>query len=87
MVAVGTVLAASAWIGLFAFKHVQYSSDLWWKFELARNAPRFLRAGLGVSLCAAAVALRILLGHKPPTPKEPFAEETQQNENTASEKK
>ncbi len=32
--AVAAALAASVWLGLFAFKHVEYSNDLWWQFEL-----------------------------------------------------
>ena len=27
-------LGASVWLGLFAFKHVEYSNELWWQFEL-----------------------------------------------------
>ena len=37
---VGT-LGASVWLGLFAFKHVDYAADLWWRFELAGEASRF----------------------------------------------
>jgi len=74
LVAVTTVLAASVWIGFFAFKHVQYSNELWWQFELSRGAPRFLRASLGVGLLATIVGLRILLGSKPRLPKERLAD-------------
>jgi len=74
LIAVTTVLAASVWIGFFAFKHVQYSNELWWQFELSRGAPRFLRASLGVGLAVAIVGLRILLGSKPRLPKERLAD-------------
>ena len=30
---VGAV-GASVWLGLFAFKHVAYSHELWWQFEV-----------------------------------------------------
>ncbi len=60
-VSVGIVLASSVWLGLFSYKHVEYSSELWWAFELQKNAPRFLRASLGVGVAAAIVALRLLL--------------------------
>ena len=37
IVAVFGTLGASVWLGLFAFKHVEYSSELWWQFELGRR--------------------------------------------------
>src|SRR4030095_9542813 len=40
--AVAAALVASVWLGLFAFKHVEYSQDLWWPFELAGKACAFL---------------------------------------------
>jgi phosphatidylglycerol lysyltransferase len=40
-------LSASVWIGAFAFKHVEYSNQLWWQFELHGEASRFLRASVG----------------------------------------
>ena len=43
--AVAAALVASVWLGLFAFKHVECSQDLWWQFELEGNASRFLRIG------------------------------------------
>jgi phosphatidylglycerol lysyltransferase len=45
--AVVSVVAASVWLGFFSFKHVQYADDLWWRFELEQDAPRFLRASVG----------------------------------------
>src|SRR5258705_4676200 len=46
-VAVAGALGTSIWLGLFAFKHVAYSSELWWQFELHGEASRFLRASVG----------------------------------------
>lgn len=40
------VLAGSIWIGFFAFRHVAYADDLWWKFSWNDDAPRFMRATL-----------------------------------------
>ena len=40
----------SLWIGFFAYKHVEYSSDLWWHFAFRANAARFLRASLGAAI-------------------------------------
>jgi phosphatidylglycerol lysyltransferase len=45
--AVVSVVAASVWLGFFSFKHVEYSRDLWWRFEFEQDAPRFLRASVG----------------------------------------
>ena len=47
--AVAAALAASVWLGLFAFKHVEYSTDLWWQFELQGEASRFLRGSVGAA--------------------------------------
>jgi phosphatidylglycerol lysyltransferase len=47
VVAIVGAIGASAWLGFFAFKHVAYSSELWWQFELHGEASRFLRATVG----------------------------------------
>ena len=49
MSAVAAALVASVWLGLFAFKHVEYSHDLWWQFELDGEASRFLRGSVGAA--------------------------------------
>ena len=61
IVAVLTVLASSTWLGRFAFKHVEYSGDLWWRFARSEGAPRFLRATIGAIVVLGAVALQRLL--------------------------
>ncbi|HTW37405.1 MAG TPA: bifunctional lysylphosphatidylglycerol flippase/synthetase MprF [Steroidobacteraceae bacterium] len=61
VVSVVGVVAASVWIGLTAYRHVEYSSDLWWTFAFDANAPRMLRASLVVSILAAAFLLLNLL--------------------------
>jgi len=53
LAAVAAVLAASVWLGLFAFRHVEYAHDLWWQFALGAEASRFLRS----TVAAAAVVL------------------------------
>lgn len=35
------------WLGVFAYKHVEYANQLWWSFSFKSNAPRFLRASVG----------------------------------------
>ena len=48
--AVAGALGASIWLGFFAFKHVDYSRQLWWQFELQGDASRFLRASVGAAI-------------------------------------
>jgi len=43
------VLVATAWIVMFSYKHVEYSSELWWNFSLEGDAPRSLRSLVGIS--------------------------------------
>jgi phosphatidylglycerol lysyltransferase len=50
------VIAGSVWLGVFAYRHVEYSQELWWQFTLRGDAPRFLRATVGV------IALTVLVG-------------------------
>ena len=53
------------WLGLFAFKHVECSQDLWWQFELEGNASRFLRGSVGAASVVLLFALARLIGHAP----------------------
>ena len=63
--AVAAVMTASVWLGFFAFKHVEYSSELLWQFELSAEAPRFLRATVGASIVVLLVAMAKLFGPAP----------------------
>jgi phosphatidylglycerol lysyltransferase len=72
------VVAASVWIGVSAYRHVEYSSDLWWTFAFDANAPRMLRASLVVSVLAAAYLLLNLLrpsARRPPPRAAPAVEQ------------
>jgi phosphatidylglycerol lysyltransferase len=66
--AVAAALVASVWLGLFAFKHVEYSQDLWWQFELEGNASRFLRGSVGAATVVLLFAMGRLIGHAPTRP-------------------
>lgn len=44
------VLAGSLWLGFFSYKHVDYSTELWWQFSFESNASRFLRATAGIAV-------------------------------------
>lgn len=61
---VGAV-GASVWLGFFAYKHVEYSHQLWWQFELEGDASRFLRASVGVAIVLLVVGVTRLIGYAP----------------------
>ena len=63
--AVAAALAVSVWLGLFAFKHVDYANELWWQFELHGDASRFLRATMGAALVVMSVGASRLLRPAP----------------------
>jgi len=72
------VLFATAWLGLFAFREVAYSGDLWWRFAFNGDAPRFLRSSVGAATVLLAFAgARLLRPAEPeeaePTPETPEA--------------
>jgi phosphatidylglycerol lysyltransferase len=54
---VAVVLGLSIWIGLFAYKHVEYRTDLWWRFAEHGNASRFLRASFAAAILLTSVGL------------------------------
>ena len=65
LVAVAVIIAASIGLLLFAFQDVSFSRrDLWWQFEFDAQAPRALRAIVGVSVLGLGLALWQLL--RPP---------------------
>ncbi len=49
LILVTMVLTCSAWLGMFSYKHVEYSRDLWWRFTFSGDAPRFLRSIVGAA--------------------------------------
>ena len=75
--AIAIVLGGSLWLGFFAYKHVDYSHDLWWHFTLFGNAPRFLRASVGAAAVALGIALGRLLRPAPAKPAWPTAADLQ----------
>jgi phosphatidylglycerol lysyltransferase len=59
--AVVTGLFGIVLLGLFAHRHTEYAHELWWQFELHGDAPRTLRAGVGVLTIALLLATTRLL--------------------------
>jgi phosphatidylglycerol lysyltransferase len=66
MALVGIIWVCVIWLGLFSYKHIEYSSRLWWQFALDADAPRFLRATVGASAVILLYGLaRLLLPSRP----------------------
>ena len=65
------VVGASIWVGAFAYRHVDYSSEMWWEFAVRGNAPRFLRATAGVVGVMMLFGVSRLLRHATYTPAAP----------------
>jgi phosphatidylglycerol lysyltransferase len=61
VVAVIVAVGASIWLGFFVSRNVEYQTMLWWDFAYRADAPRFLRATLGVAVAAFAIAAWIVL--------------------------
>ncbi len=59
--AVATVLVAATAVLLFVYRDVDYGAELWWQFEFSAEAPRSLRALLGVAIAAGIVGGMLLL--------------------------
>ncbi len=62
------VIAAAVWIGFIAYRHVDYTKELWWTFALDGNAPRMLRASLVVVVLALAYLATNMLRPARPEP-------------------
>jgi phosphatidylglycerol lysyltransferase len=63
------VVVGVGWLLLFSYKHVEYTRDLWWQFELSAEAPRSLRASVGAMLLLLLVGgWRLLRPVAPPLP-------------------
>ncbi len=65
------VVIASFWLGLFAYKHIEYSHELWWRFTIQGDGPRFLRASVGVLVLCLAIGVAKLFSASEPKPKLP----------------
>ncbi|MDP5279495.1 bifunctional lysylphosphatidylglycerol flippase/synthetase MprF [Sphingomonas sp. DG1-23] len=57
LASVAVVVGLAVWAGFFAYRNVAYADQLWWHFALDGDAPRFLRAtvGMGTMLAGAAI--------------------------------
>jgi len=74
LAAILLVLICSIWLGLFSFKHINYSNDLWWSFTLHGDAPRSMRAMVGIFCTAIIFIIWRLL--RPPYPSSSSTDQT-----------
>lgn len=74
VVAMALAVVGSVAIGLFAFRYVPYTPDLWSRFTLQGHAPRFLRASIGAAVVVTLGAFAWLLR---PAPRRPPQASTQ----------
>ncbi len=69
IVSIALVIGSAFWVGLLSYKHVEYSPDLWWR--LGADAPRFMRASVGMAVVAGFFAAARLLRPAPHEPEKP----------------
>jgi phosphatidylglycerol lysyltransferase len=74
-------VSAAIWLGLFAFKHVDYSNELWWQFALQGDASRFLRSTVGAAVVLLLVASARLIRRAPYVRPAPTPNDLQDAEN------
>jgi phosphatidylglycerol lysyltransferase len=70
-VAVGVVALGSLLALDLAYRHVEYSHELWWRFGVEAQAPRSLRAMLAAGVVALSIGVARLLRPAPAVPAPP----------------
>ena len=70
IIAIVLVLTGTYWLGNFAYINDDISTDLWWKFAISGDAPRFYRSMVGVAVVAILFGLYRLLRVTQPHPGE-----------------
>jgi len=75
LLAIGGVLGGIVWLTFFTTKHVEYSNELWWQFELSQNAPRSLRATFLIVILLLVFGLSHLMRPSPAKPHPPTDDE------------
>jgi Uncharacterized conserved protein len=75
--ALTVILALTIWLGLFSYKNIGYSNELWWQFAFDADFSRFLRSMFVVFALAGGVMLVNLL-RPDPIPDLPHAADLEQ---------
>ncbi len=68
-------VTCSVGVGVFSYRDIRYTDDLWWKFEVSAEVSRFLRATLGVAFFLFFLAVLKLLGPASPRFVKPLPEQ------------
>jgi phosphatidylglycerol lysyltransferase len=74
LLAVAVAVCASIWIGFTVYRQVDYDNSLWWDFAYHGDAPRFLRASLGIAVTIFLLAAYRLL-HRAPRMRTPASQQ------------
>lgn len=61
LAAIAVILVAALTVLFFVYRDIGYSAELWWQFEFSEEAPRGLRAMMGLTIAAIAIGLASLL--------------------------
>lgn len=61
LAAIAVIIVTATLILLFVYRDTEYAHELWWQFEFSEEAPRGLRALLGLAIASSALALFSLL--------------------------
>jgi phosphatidylglycerol lysyltransferase len=61
LASVGTTAFAILWLGLFAYRHVEYANELWWEFAWDAQASRFLRVSVLILTFLAAITINTII--------------------------
>lgn len=75
VVMISLVMVSAIWLGTFSYRNVAYQEDLWWQFTLLGDAPRYLRAMVGVLSFTLIISLMKLLKPRTKDTEEPPAHE------------
>ena len=70
LAAAALLVGASVWLGLLAYRSVDYAGDLWWRFAWDGDASRFLRGSAVAAVTLLAVGAWSLM-RRPPAPGAP----------------
>ena len=63
---VAVVLGASVWLGLVAYRNVDYGNELWWRFAWNGDASRFLRGSVAATVALVAFSAASVLRRPEP---------------------
>ena len=66
LIAVGLVIISSASVGLFVYRHVHYTRELWLEFGYFANAARFFRTTIGAAAALVFIAAGTTFGRHAP---------------------